>query len=230
MNHQLLSPVGHEMLDDPDADPALVRESLHHLARSNAWFGGFRAARIGMLRLLQARRLERATLLDVGTGRGDIPRRLVEWAARRGVRLTALGADLHPAAAGLATRAGVPTAVADAFALPFPDRSIDVVLLSQIAHHFSAAGITALGREASRVARIGVVLADLRRSRPAQLAFQLGARLLRFDPITRTDGVTSLARGFSTGGLTRLLADAGWRPWVRRSLGARIIAVWSVSP
>ena len=38
-----LSPLGRELLDDPDADPAAVGESLRHVARANRWFGGARA-------------------------------------------------------------------------------------------------------------------------------------------------------------------------------------------
>ncbi len=227
MKPEFRSPVGRELLDDPTADPALVRESLHHLARSNAWFGGYWAARGGLARLLGPRRPDRLTLLDVGTGHGDIPGRLAGWCRRRGIGLGTLGIDLHPAAAALATRAGVPTAVADAFRLPFRDQSVDVVLMSQVCHHFAPPGILALAREASRVARLGVVIADLRRSVWARWGFAVGARLLRFDPVTRVDGVTSVARGFSPAGLSRLLREGGFPNTVSTHPGARVVAVWS---
>ncbi|HWA15957.1 MAG TPA: hypothetical protein VG817_05980, partial [Gemmatimonadales bacterium] len=58
---------GHELLDHPDADSALVAASLRHIARSNWWFGGWWAVRHGLRRLL-AHRPSRVTLLDVGTG------------------------------------------------------------------------------------------------------------------------------------------------------------------
>ncbi len=221
-----LSPIGHELLDDPGADPAVVRESLHHLARSNAWFGGLAAARAGLDRLLSGRRPDRLSLLDIGTGSGDIPRALGRILARRRIAVAAIGIDRHPAAAPLAAANGVPTAVGDGFDLPFPDRSIDVVLISQVAHHFSADGVRALAREASRVARLGVVLADLNRSRLAQFGFQLGSRLLGFDRVTRLDGVTSLARGFRPAQLTALLASAGVVATVTTHLGSRIVATW----
>lgn len=215
------------MLDDPAADPATVRSSLHHLARSNAWFGGYWAARGGLRRLLAGRRPAGLRLLDVGTGHGDIPRRLAAWGRARGIRIGALGIDLHPAAAALATRSGVPSAVADAFRLPLPDRAVDVVLLSQVCHHFTAAGVLALAREASRVARLGVVIADLERARWARWAFDLGARLLRFDRVTRVDGITSLARGYRPAELRALLAEGGFQATVSTYPGARVVAVWS---
>ena len=221
------SPIGHELLDDPGADPAVVRESLHHLARSNAWFGGLAAARAGIDRLLAGRRPDRLSLLDVGTGGGDIPGALGRILGRRRIALAPIGIDRHPAAAPLAAARGVPTAVGDAFALPFADRSIDVVLISQVAHHFSADGVRALAREASRVARLGVVLADLTRSRLAQVGFRLGSRLLGFDRVSRLDGITSLARGFRPAELTALLAGAGIAATVTTHLGSRIVATWA---
>ncbi len=227
MKPEYPSAVGRELLDDPAADPALVRASLHHLARSNAWFGGYWAARAGLARLLGARRPARLTLIDVGTGHGDIPRRLAGWCRRRGIGLATLGVDLHPTAAALATRAGVPTAVADAFQLPLPDHSVDVVLMSQVCHHFAGPGVLALAREASRVARVGVVIADLKRSRWARWGFDIGAHLLRFDRITRVDGITSLARGFRPTALSRLLREGGFPNTVSTHPGARVVAVWS---
>ena len=216
-----LSKIGHELLDDPAADPAVVRESLHHLARSNAWFGGLAAVRAGLRRLLGGEPLERLTLLDVGTGKGDIPRALeVDFAVRP------LGIDRHRAAARLATANGVPTAVADGRSLPFGSRAVDVVLVSQLAHHFSPEGIVALVREVSRVARLGVVLADLARSRLAQVGFHLGSFVLGFDRVTRADGITSLKRGFRPAELARLVEEAGFAATVTSHWGARLVATW----
>jgi SAM-dependent methyltransferase len=228
MTAPLHSPIGRELLDDPAADPALVRESLHHLARSNAWFGGLAAARAGVRRLLATHPDRVVTLLDVGTGPGDIPLGLGRWLSGRGTTLRSFGIDRHPAAAALAQAGGVPTVVADGFRLPFADARFDLVMVSQLAHHFSRDGVVALLREATRVARVGVVLADLRRSQLAQLGFRIGSRLLGFDPVTRADGVTSLARGFVRRELVRLLISAGFNPTVTTHLGARIVATWSV--
>ena len=68
------TPLGVELLDDPAADPATVRSSLGDIARSNRWLGGRAAVRFGLDRLLKKLPHERRlTLLDVGTGAGDLP-------------------------------------------------------------------------------------------------------------------------------------------------------------
>jgi 2-polyprenyl-3-methyl-5-hydroxy-6-metoxy-1,4-benzoquinol methylase len=220
------SAIGRELLDDPAADPAMVAESLRNIARSNRLFGGVSAATFGVVRLLGDRPPPVVSLLDVGTGLGDLPRAIAARLARRGVRVVALGLELNPTAAGLARRAGLPTLRGTGLALPLADRSVDVVLLSQVAHHFSSVGVSQLAREATRVARVGVVVADLRRSRLAQVGFGVAARLLRFDPATRSDGVTSLRRGYRAGELRAVLGSAGIEAQCLHRPGSRVVAVW----
>lgn len=222
----LQSTIGTELLDDRAADPALVRESLRHLARSNRWFGGVWAARAGVRRLLGSSRPKQLRLFDIGTGQGDIPLAMAGWLGRLGVSLRTTGIDFHRAAAPLARAHGVTVAVADAFQLPFADRAFDIVMMSQFVHHFSAEGIIRLCREASRTARLGVVIADLRRTVWAATAFGLASRVLGFDHYTRVDGITSLHRGFRLGELGQAIQAAGFRPTVTAELGARVVATW----
>ena len=85
-------------------------------------------------------------------------------------------------------------------------------------------------RDCDRLARVGVVVADLRRARSAEALFRLGGRLLRFDPVTLEDGVTSIRRGYTTGELRALLAEAGVAGRVARRPGYRLVGTWRVSP
>jgi predicted nicotinamide N-methyase len=222
-----ITSVGSELLDDPDADPAAVRLSLRNVARANRWFGGAAAVRFGLRRLLRdVPRGRPLTLLDLGTGAGDLPRRAVVWAGRRGHLLRPLGLELSRPAAALARANGVPCAVACAGSPPLREKAVDLVLVSQVAHHLSHDSAVRLFRTCDALARVGVVVADLRRARLATLAFRVGASALRFDPITLADGVTSIRRGYTSGELRALLADAGVRAPVWRRPGYRLVAVW----
>jgi hypothetical protein len=104
--------------------------------------------------------------------------------------------------------------------------AVDVVLISQVAHHLSAEAVTALFRAASAVARIGVVVADLRRSEVAAAAFRIGSAALGFDAVTRADGITSVRRGYHPDELAELAARAGQAADVRRRPGFRLVATW----
>lgn len=226
MTRLAVSPIGEELLDHPDTDPAAVQLSLRNIARANTLFGGWDAARWGLARLLAGHRAGTVTLLDVGTGAGDLPRRAVHWAARRGFRIAPLGLERHPAAATLARGRGLPVILACGSALPLDDGAVDVVLLSQVAHHLAPAALAVVARELTRVARLGVVLADLRPSELAGLGYRLVGPLLGFDHHTIADGVTSLRRGFTPARLAGELAAAGIRPTITTRRGVRIVAAW----
>ena len=218
---------GHEFLDDPALDGALVVRSLHDVARANTLFGGRRAVLAAVAEALPALG-PRGTLLDVGTGIGDIPYHAGRLARRRGVALQTLGLELSPAlAAASAGRVGH-ALVGDGFRLPFADRSIDLVTCSQVAHHFAEADAVRLLRELDRVARVRVVVADLRRSWLAAGLFWCASWPLVFHPVSRHDGTLSVLRGFTAGELQSLVREAaGVEPHVTRGLGWRLTARWT---
>jgi len=219
---------GAEHIDDPAVGPDVIVRSLQDVARSNALFGGRRAVLAALDPVLGPAGAS-LTLLDVGTGMGDIPRHARRLAARRGVTLTAIGVELSFALAA-ASRAGTTASVcADAFALPFPDHSIDVVTASQLAHHFEGPDLGRLFAELDRVARRLVVVGDLRRSYLAAAGFWLAAWPLGFHPVTRHDGVLSVFRGFTSdelGAHVRAAAPGARALAVRRRLGWRVVASW----
>lgn len=221
------SPIGRELLDDPGADPGAVARSLRNIARSNRWFGGAAAVCHGLARVLDGvPRGTGLTLLDLGTGAGDLPRAAVAWAAGRGIRLRPLGLELSRVAAGLAREAGVPCAVGCAGTPPVREKSVDLVLASQLVHHLAPASAVQLLRICNRLARVGVVVADLRRGPLAPLAFRVGAGALGFDRHTLSDGLTSIRRGYTAGELRALLAEAGVPGRVARHPMYRLVATW----
>ena len=218
---------GAELRDDPGANPAHVAESLRNIARANRWFGGASAVRYGLERTLGTIPPGgELTLADLGTGLGDLPQVAVRWGAARGIRIRPVGIERNRIAAGLAARSGLPTALACAGAPPFRPRSVDVVLVSQVAHHLTSRSIVDLFRTCDRLARRAVIVADLRRSRVAASAFWGGAQLLGFDDVTIADGMTSVRRGFSKRELLELLARAGISGRVDRRPGFRLVATW----
>jgi ubiquinone/menaquinone biosynthesis C-methylase UbiE len=116
--------------------------------------------------------------------------------------------------------------LAGAGALPLRDRGVDVVLASQFLHHFTRASAVALVREFQRVARLGVILCEPRRTPMAAAGIWTAAVVLGFHAVTRRDGVLSVRRSFTPGELSALLAEAGVRGTVRRRPGFRIVAWW----
>jgi SAM-dependent methyltransferase len=221
---------GIELLDDPSTDTALATRSLQDVARSNHWFGGANAVIAELVPVLAAARGRSAplTLLDVGTGAGDIPELARRIADRGGVRLLTMGLEVTPALAAASRPRSGDAIAGDALALPFADRSVDIVACSQVLHHFEAADGARLLAEMNRVARVRVIVADIRRAWAAAAGLWVGSWALGFHPVSRHDGVVSVLRGFRAAELSAaVVAATGCLPSVRNRRGFRVTASWT---
>ncbi len=221
---------GIEILDNPAVAPEVMTRSMRDVARANILFGGRRSALAELLPALEAMP-GHGDILDIGTGLGDIPAAAKQLATTLGLELRTIGIDISPAL--VAVQRGTMDAVVrgDALALPFDDRSVDVVMASQLLHHFPTESAVILVREMNRVARQRVVISDLRRSRIAAAGLWLGSFPLGFHPVSRHDGVVSVMRGFIPVELAEIVETAtGQRPAVHRRLGFRLTTSWNPEP
>ena len=200
---------GVEILDSPDVDPEIVTRSLE-------------------VREALKQVPHDATLLDVGTGLGDIPCRAREEARRNGIELTTIGLDSALELAS-ASQCSIDFAVcADALRLPFADNSIDIVMCSQVLHHFAGRQALELLREMDRVARVRVIVSDLRRSWIAAAGLWLVSFPLRFHAVSRHDGVVSVLRGFTPTELADTVYEAiARKPVAHRRRLFRVTTSWA---
>lgn len=206
---------GAERMDEPGVDRAELATSLRDLRRANRWMGGSRVVLRHLGPMLGRLPEPACTLLDVGTGSGDVPLTVVRWARRRGVRVRATATDFHPGTLALArehTAEEPEVAVerADALSLPYADGAFDFALCCTALHHFEAEDAVRVLRELHRVAARGVVVSDLVRSRTALLGVRLLAETVwRRHPMTRHDGPLSVRRAFTPAELRGLAERAG---------------------
>lgn len=213
---------GFEILDDPHVDPQVMKRSMRDVERANQLLGGRRAALAELRRAFETMSGQ-CTMLDVGTGMGDIPAAARKLAAKMGVRLHTFGIDMSQPLVTAMRERNDPVVRGDALHLPFRNNSVDIVMASQVLHHFAEPAAAALLREMNRVARERVVISDLRRSLIAAAGLWAGSFPLGFHPVSRHDGVVSVMRGFVAHELASLIESAtGARPQVRRRLGFRL--------
>jgi SAM-dependent methyltransferase len=222
-----IRPDGDEILDAPDVDPALARRSLRDVMLANSLMGGTRAVMHELESVIPSLP-KRATLLDVGTGMGDIPRRARDVAARSGVTLDTVGLEAAEWLAAAGRSSTTAAVVGDGRSLPFATHSVDVVICSQVLHHFFDHDAIALVQELNRVARTRVIISDLLRSDLAVAGLWLFTFVLGFHPVSRHDGIMSIRRGFTPGELgTIVRAATGAQPRIREYLGFRVAAAWA---
>lgn len=219
-----------ELLDRPDNSDEEVRASLRDLERLNRYFGGVRTVLLHLSLLVGERSPTRFTILDIATGGADIPRAICRWARKRALAVSIDAVDRSDQALAAATEwsRGFPEIRlrrAQAPPLPYPDQSFDYVIASLFFHHLSEAEGIFLLREMARVARRGLLVNDLLRSRSARLLTTITTRLLSGNRLTRHDGPISVLRGFRPQELRRMATEAGLgdvelrrHPWFRIAL------------
>jgi ubiquinone/menaquinone biosynthesis C-methylase UbiE len=190
--------------------------------------GGWRAVRAELALVLDSRPAHSVSLLDVGTGIGDIPSLAAESWRARGLTITTFGIDSSASMLREARASGLVPICASAIALPIASKSVDIVICSQTLHHFETPDALVVLRELDRVARERVIVSDIRRSWLAAAGIWLASYPLQFHPVSRHDGVVSVLRGFTPGELRLLVQNATHQtPVARRHLGFRTTASWT---
>ena len=221
-------------MDAPDVDVRELTRSLVDLRQVNRWIGGTRVALHDLRRMVRAagRFGAEIRVLDVGTGSADIPMALAVWARRAGMRLRVVATDPHPATLSVARGRtaddpDVTVEHADARSLPYADGAFHFAMCHTALHHLEGADAVKALRELNRVARDGVVVTDLIRSRTGLVGVRLlGATLWRSHPITRHDGNVSIRAAFTPAELREMAREAGLAgARVRRHLLANRMAL-----
>ncbi len=206
---------GLELLDAGSHDQRELLSSLAEMARVNRWLGGNRAIRRHLGECARSVAAdEPLRVLDVGTGRADLPLFIARaLGSRPDVRV--YGLDLQRQIVRIAHDAchaspRVEILAGDALALPFKTDAVDVVVSSLTLHHFDDDAAVAAVTEMARVAKRRVIVTDLERHRVNYAGAQvLASTLWRRDPYARNDGPLSVLRAFTREELARIGRSAG---------------------
>lgn len=216
----------HELIDTEPVGFDELRACLADLTRVNRLTLAYRPTfeffdRLVERGLPKGRPLE---VVDVGSGYGDMLRKIDAWAERRGIAVSLTGVDLNPwaqRAAAEATAPGRPIRwlTADAFTYE-PPAGIDVVVSSLFTHHLTDPQVVRFLAWMDDKARIGWFVNDLHRHPLPYHFFRHFAKLARYHRLVQHDGPVSVTRAFDRGDWQRLLAHADI------PIGAAQIAWW----
>ena len=199
--------LAHELLDAEHLDARELARNLREMAMLNRLPGGVGDSVRAVERLLGDQ--TEATVLDVGTGSGDFVKRL-----RKRRHVEVIASDLRPevleiAARNLAGTNNVSLLKADARAIPLGNGEVDIAHASLLMHHFDPDDAIAALAEMRRVARLGVVINDLRRGLLPFAMTAAAVLALSRGRYTRHDGVLSARRAYTLAELDTLAAKAG---------------------
>jgi 2-polyprenyl-3-methyl-5-hydroxy-6-metoxy-1,4-benzoquinol methylase len=210
MRHRAVDAV--ELMDMQDCDARLLDNTYRQFGLVNRVVSGWRGLYIRELRPPLAKKGAPATLLDIGSGGGDLAYLLVRWARRDGLELQVTGIDPDSRAAAFAQGRpplpGVAFRQAHSTDLVREGNSFDFVISNHVLHHLSAGAIQQLLADSGVLAIRKVLHNDLRRSPLAYALFSAAALPFRHSYI-RADGLTSIRRSYIPAELSAL-APPGW--------------------
>jgi len=218
-----------EIMDSPRCDPMMLTRTYQDFRVVNAlvsgWWGIYRRSIRPALSTTR-----QSTLLDVGSGGGDVSRALARWAVRDGLRLRVTGVDPDSRAHVFATSqpkiAGLSFRQALSSDLVANGEHFDFVVSNHVLHHLSVDELNGLLIDSKNLALQRVLHADLERSNFAYLGFGAATWPFFRHSYIRPDGLTSIRRSYTAVEL-RAAVPAGWT--VTRGLPSRLVLGWNAA-
>lgn len=221
-----------ELLDLDEAPFEEVRDSLQDVRRVNRYLSGYRVLLHHIGRFLDRHDSSRPLhILDAATGSADQPLEVVRYARRRGIPIKITAIDINRKMIRFAREEArsfpeIRFVQCDVLNMPFRPESFDVVINSLSLHHFSREHAVVMLESFSRLARRGVIINDLHRSRVAYVSIYILTRLLTQNRLTRYDAPVSVMNAFTPAEMQALAQEAGWERFeVHRHFPYRIALV-----
>lgn len=201
-----------ELMDDPDCDLARLERTYGQFTTVNRLVSGWR--RIYTKRIRPRLAPDRLTsLLDIGFGGGDIPRRLTSWAKRDGLLLQATAIDPDPRAIDYVRRLpddGVRYEQASSADLVARGDRYDLVISNHLLHHLDARALSALLGDSLALSRGRVIHNDLSRKYTGYAVYAVAALPFSRGSFVRQDGLLSIRRSYRRHELQEAVPP-GWR-------------------
>jgi len=217
-----------ELMDRPQPVTRELERDLANIRSLNRRFGSYRQVRHFLRRWLKPN--EKARILDVSTGSGDIPRLIIDFARSGNVSVQVDAIDQQASTIEIARRLSndypeIEFSCANLFAWK-PSQPYDIVLCSLTLHHFSEDDAVRVLQKCCEFTREHVLIADLRRSLWLTFGVYLVTAIVYHEAMTKTDARLSAARAFSFAELRELARRAGWKNFGHRKFPVGRQVIW----
>lgn len=214
-----------EIMDDPDCDREGLFRTYETFDHVNRLLSGWTSIYKKEIRPVLEASSSQITLLDIGTGGGDVPRHLSELAVKDGYSLDISAIDPDERAIEFAKSvnsfANIDFLCARSNQLVKENKQFDFVISNHLVHHLEESEILSLCRDAEKLCRHRVLFNDIERGDLGYAFFSMAAPLLFRNTFIPTDGLLSIRRSFTKLELSHLLPH-GWN--VKRIFPYRLLA------
>lgn len=204
-----------EIMDSLDSDPVGLANTLEQFRAINRWLTPCqRLLRRYFLDAMKQDRQRAWTLLDVGSGGGDLAIWLVGRCRKLGISIDITGVDHDPRVVAFATRkcsafSNITIRDADARELRSSGETWDFVFCNHFLHHLADDDIVDMLATIHEVASTRFVLSDIYRSHVTYLAYSMLFPLRMTNSFAWHDGRLSIRKGFTIADCRTFVEAAG---------------------
>lgn len=190
-----------ELMDDFKEPIASLGPIFEDINRVNHLLGGHRITIKAIQQLITAHPQERYVLVDMGCGDGKMLRELASYFRSKAIKGQFIGVDLNKNALEIAKEAAkdfpeISFLHKDILAIEATELHCDLLITTLTMHHFTDEALPIFLNKFVYLARIGVVINDLQRSRWAYYLFHLFSLIFIQTRIAKIDGLISIRRAF----------------------------------
>ncbi|WP_337101492.1 methyltransferase domain-containing protein [Paenibacillus sp. YIM B09110] len=219
--------VAPELMDDFTSGGIELREALRHLRWLNRIFAAAAPTMYGIEKLwIEANKPKHLSIMDIGSGSGDVNRRLLKWIDMNRIDASITLVDKTSEACEEARqffRNEPRVNVMQCDLYDMSGRSVDIVTGTQFLHHFQEEELPTVILKMLSLSRLGVVINDIHRHWLSWAAVWLTTRILSSNRYIVNDGPLSVAKGFQSEDWELLKESLGeevgltysWRPLFR---------------
>lgn len=202
-----------ELMDAPDLDPTLHKQALAGLRRVNWLCNTSKHISKTIWEIIEKRKIKSARILDLGCGSGDIALGVHRNVSRK-IECTLTGWDIseeaiHNAREYVQGVAQPAFEVTNALSQSNVDQQFDFVYCCLFLHHFTENESVHILKTMSELARVALIVDDLKRSRWGWLMAKAGCHLLSRSPIVHFDGPQSVRAAYTIQEVLSLAHRAG---------------------
>ncbi|MEO9513303.1 MAG: methyltransferase domain-containing protein [Flavobacteriaceae bacterium] len=191
---------GVELMDNPNMEFEVLAAAYKDINRCNNLLGGIAITRKAVWSLVKLDISKSYTILDMGCGDGTMLREISRFLSKNSVSHHMIGIDLRDDVLRIARENS-----AEFHNLEFRKMDIlkadaslscDILINTLTMHHFEADRIEAFLNKFISLAKVGVVINDLQRSKLAYYLFWVFGFFFIRTGVAKHDGLVSIRKGF----------------------------------
>jgi 2-polyprenyl-3-methyl-5-hydroxy-6-metoxy-1,4-benzoquinol methylase len=199
-----------EEMDDLSSPVDQVMQNLRELEVINNRLGGYSPVLSVLDKLVTDKPV---TIVDIGSGAGDMLRAIQQWAIAKRKNVNLVGIDYNPVMVGYATWHSAGRNIAykqwNVYDDTVLNENADIVTCSLFLHHFTHEEAVDLLKRMYKIANRAVIINDLHRHWFAYYGIKLLTNLFSKTYMVKNDAPLSVARAFRRKDWMHLLQAAG---------------------